>query len=193
MSNTTRCESCGKPAASHDIVHFGAQGKYEILCGGCFNRKAAAMMGVDYKHADFRPVTVTDCLGKPHEFHFRSHLVATGLVIDAFELEEGVPSGYEFSVLGEPDQQPLDLFRRLYERIRHALSVKHLERTAEGWSIGETDSVAGHITWDDETDGRLPGLVIDGESIRWEELGRMLTSYEGFHFRLDIHERTEEH
>ena len=119
--------------------------------------------------------------------------MAAGLLIDAFELEGGVPSGYQLSVLGEPDQQPLDLFRRLYERIRRALSVKHLERTAEGWRIGKTHSLAGHITWDDETDGRLPGLVIDGESIRWEELGRMLTGYEGFHFRLEIHDRTEEH
>jgi len=174
MNNTTRCESCGKEAASHDIVHFGTRGKYEILCGGCSSRKAAAMMGVDYEHPDFHPITVTDCLGEPHEFHFRSRLVATGLVIDAFELEEAVPSGYEFSVLGEPDEEPL-------------------ERTAEGWRIGKADSVAGHITWDDETDGRLPGLVIDGESIRWEELGWMLTGYEGFHFSVEIHDRTEEH
>ena len=51
------------------------------------------MMGVEYEHTEFHPVTVTDCRGKPHEFHFRSHLVATGLLIDAFELEGGVPSG----------------------------------------------------------------------------------------------------
>ena len=90
MSNKTRCESCGKDAASHDVVHFGTEGKYEIRCGGCFNRRAAAMMGVEYERAEFHPVTVTDCLGKQHEFHFRSHLVATGLLIDAFELEGGV-------------------------------------------------------------------------------------------------------
>jgi hypothetical protein len=41
-------------------------------------------------------------------------------------------------------------------------------------------------------DGRVPLLVIDGCEISWEQFGRMLMSYEGWQFKLDIRDRSEE-
>ena len=35
-------------------------------------------------------------------------------------------------------------------------------------------------------DGRVPLLVIDGQEVAWDELGRMLMSFEGWQFRLAI-------
>jgi len=32
--------------------------------------------------------------------------------------------------------------------------------------------------------------VIDGKGIDWYELGRMLSAYEGFNFKLDIFDKT---
>jgi len=52
--------------------------------------------------------------------------------------------------------------------------------------------VRGRIAWDDAHNGRLPLMVIDGQEASWEELGRMLMSFEGFHFQLDIRDKSEE-
>jgi len=52
--------------------------------------------------------------------------------------------------------------------------------------------VRGRIEWDEETGDRLPRLVIDGEPVAWEEMGRMLMSHEGFQFRLEILDPTDE-
>jgi len=52
--------------------------------------------------------------------------------------------------------------------------------------------VRGQITWDDNEDGRVPCLVIDGRELSWEEFGRMLMTYEGFNFKLEIFEGFEE-
>ena len=38
----------------------------------------------------------------------------------------------------------------------------------------------------------VPLLVVDGREVAWDELGRMLMGFEGFHFRLHIHDKSEE-
>ena len=35
-------------------------------------------------------------------------------------------------------------------------------------------------------DGAVPLLAIDGRAVTWEEFGRLLTSFEGWQFKLDI-------
>jgi hypothetical protein len=78
------------------------------------------------KHA-LAPVELTDCDGEAHQFHFRMRLFGPGVALDAFEIRDGTPAGYQFQVIGEPDDDPLILLARLIERIRRALSVKHRE------------------------------------------------------------------
>jgi hypothetical protein len=38
----------------------------------------------------------------------------------------------------------------------------------------------------------MPVLVIDGRDVSWEELGQMLMTFEGWQFRMEIHDRSEE-
>jgi hypothetical protein len=38
----------------------------------------------------------------------------------------------------------------------------------------------------------LPKLVIDGKSVSWEKFGRILMTYEGWHFKMEIYDGTEE-
>ena len=52
--------------------------------------------------------------------------------------------------------------------------------------------VRGRSEWDEETRGLLLRLVIDGESVGWDEMGRMLMTYGGFQFLFEIRDRTEE-
>jgi hypothetical protein len=91
-------------------------------------------------------------------------------VLDAFELTAGVPGGYQFQILGKPDDEPLSLLGRLIERMRRSLSVKHLVRGEHGTQIAD-QMVCGRIDWDASEDGRVPLLVIDGQEVSCHELG----------------------
>ena len=50
----------------------------------------------------------------------------------------------------------------------------------------------GLVEWDDASDGRVPLLLIDGREITWEEFGRMLMSFEGWQFKLEMRDISEE-
>ena len=52
--------------------------------------------------------------------------------------------------------------------------------------------VRGRITWDENEGGRLPMLVIDGKEISWEQFGRMVMGFEGWQFKFEIKDRSEE-
>ena len=84
------------------------------------------------------------------------------------------------------------LLGRLIERMRRALSGKHLTDDAHGQQIADPGVVRGRIEWDDDRGGRVPLLVIDGREIDWDEFGRMLMSFEGSQFKLHIADKSEE-
>lgn len=144
-----------------------------------------------FDHPDFQPVTLKDVDGEPHEFHFTTRLLPSGISIQALEIKDGSPQGYQFDVIGPLEGDVLALFGQLFERVRNALSQKHLEMTEYGLHIANDDVVRGRIDWDDESDGRIPLLIIDGKPVTWEQLGEMLMTYEGFNFKLEIFDTSE--
>lgn len=78
--------------------------------------------------------------------------------------------------------------------MRRALSRKHIE-TEERYgapSVLDDMEARGRIEWDDESGGQLPLLVIDGKPVTWHQFGRILSTYEGWQFKLEIKERDEE-
>ena len=190
------CESCGKQVAGFESVSLGQEGKYRTLCYVCFNRWAAERMGLRFEHPDFEPVTLRDSRGSSHEFHFRVSLAATGLLIEALEVREDRPDGYEFAVLGRHEEDPLLLFGRLYEKMRLRLGQHHLEQQDDGLRIGDEQVVRGMITGGGEpqrgTGAPAPALVIDGTCITWQEFGELVAPFEGFQFKLEIRDRTHD-
>ncbi|MGH7121545.1 MAG: DUF7713 domain-containing protein [Acetobacteraceae bacterium] len=50
----------------------------------------------------------------------------------------------------------------------------------------------GRISCDTERDARVPLLVIDRQAIPWEQFGRMLTTFEGWQFKLEILDGSDE-
>jgi Thiolase, C-terminal domain len=103
-----------------------------------------------------------------------------------------VMAGYKFQIIGDPEEDLLVLLGRLIEKMRRALSTKHLTDGEHGLQIAEQRVVRGRIEWDDASDGRVPLLVIDGREIGWDEFGRMLMSFEGWQFKLSIADKSEE-
>jgi hypothetical protein len=189
-----RCDDCGQNSPGYDIVHLGSIEKgYRQLCGRCFNTEVAKATGMEgFEHAAFESIGLSDCNGEIHEFHFRSRLLVPGIALDAFELRDGNPSGYSFQVIGDAGEDQFVLFGRLVEKMRRALSVKHLSSDNYGLHISDRRIVRGRIESDESPDGGLPLLVIDGREIGWEQFGQMLMTYEGWQFRLTIADKSEE-
>ena len=153
----------------------------------------AKLNGLDrFEHVAFERVRLADCTGENHEFHFRTHLFGTGVALDAFELRDGHPAGYQFQIIGEPQEDLLVLLGRLIEKMRRGLSVKHVSKGEYGLQIADHRVVRGVIEWDDSQDGSVPLLSIDGREITWQEFGCMLMTFEGWQFKLEIRDKSEE-
>jgi hypothetical protein len=165
---------------------------YRQLCSRCFNEEVARAGALDFQHVRFVPVDMTDAVGTLHRFHFRLHVFGDRVALDAFELRNGDPGGYEFQVIGDAECDLFALMGRLIERMRRTLAQQYLKyENPFGWGIAGF-MVRGRITWDSEEDGRVPELVIDGREVSWEQFGQMLMSFEGFQFTLEIRDKSEE-
>jgi len=188
-----RCEGCGELTPSHDVTTYGGiDSGHRQLCCRCFNAEVARLNGLkDFEDFRFEPIGLMDCAGETHEFHFRTRLLGHIVVLDAFELRDGSPSGYQCEMVGDPEDDLLGLLGRLVEKLRRMLSVKHLTgEDAEPQIAAQT--VRGRIDWDDSAVERTPLLVIDGREISWDEFGRMLMAFEGWQFKLEIVDRSDE-
>ena len=149
------------------------------------------MMGVNFDNTPLQPVTVSDADGVEHTFEFRSMLVPTGHALHARERVAEGQEGYEFSVLGDFDANAWDLFRVLDDRVRHELAFRHVERGELGWRITDARHLVGRIIWDPDRAGEVPLLVIDGRPFTWDQVGRMLMSFEGFTLRAFVGDSIE--
>jgi hypothetical protein len=188
----SRCAGCGGMTPDYDIVNYGSiETGYRQLCSRCFNTEAAEVDGLDrFEHLQFEPVKIADRRGRNHTFHFRTHLFGPGVSIDAFELRRGSPAGYRFQVIGDPESDLLVLLGRLVEKIRRALSIEHVKKGEYGLQVADR-VVRGRIDWDEFQEG-APLLVIDGREIPWQDFGRMLMTFEGWQFKLEIRDESEE-
>lgn len=188
-----QCEGCGELIPAYDIVNYGSIDRgYRKLCSACFNTEVAKLGDLaEFEHIQFEPVVMTDISGNVHEFHFRTRLMGTHAAIQAFELLDEHPSGYRFQIIGDPEDDLMALLGKLIEKMRRALLIKHITDGELGLQI-DKQIVRGIVDWDDANDGHVPLLIIDGRKITWEELGRMLMSFEGWQFKLEMCDISEE-
>ena len=194
MEESNLCDECGKEIArSNRSVHLtDSDGSYgRLLCLECYNREMAAAVNIDFEHPTFPTVLLADVNGGEHRFDFAVQLFGNRVSIEAFELE--VDSGYRFSIGGNPEEVQ-KLFNKLLGKMRRALSRKHIEIEEFDGMPGMLDEMEarGRIEWDDDSDGQLPLLVVDGKPVTWHQFGRILSSYEGWQFKLEIKDPSDE-
>jgi hypothetical protein len=179
---------------AYDIVSYGAvDGGYRKLCGRCFNADVARLAELDaFEHVRFEPIGMIDSSGRAHDFHFRAHLFGSGVALNAFEQRDGSPAGYQFQVIGDPEDDLLALLGRLIEKMRRALALRHLENSPLGLQVADHMTVRGQIDCDLEQDDRVPLVVVDGQEVSWAEFGRMVMAFEGWQFKLEFRDRSDE-
>lgn len=188
-----QCDSCRTIVPTYDGVYLSSENTTRFLCSKCYNESISESIGLNFNHLSFHPITLADKNDENHTFDFQTRLFGDKVLIQALEIRDGEPRGYEFSIHGDAEEDLFGLFANLVERIRRALARKQIETSdLTRYSITDENIVRGHITWDDDTGGEIPCLVIDGKELSWHEFGRMLMTYEGFHFKLEIFERSEE-
>ena len=192
-----KCEVCGENIPSYGTIYISSKKRFLCTCLKCYNKKIAEYSGTDFEHVEFEPIILKDTEGVDHEFHFTVRHLGDRIGIDSFEIKEGHSGGYEFSLIGDIEDEIFMLFGKLFERIRRGLSRKHIEwdNITDSWQISEKDVIRAAISSDlehNENYGHPPLIVIDGKEITWEDFGRMLKAYEGFNFKLELFDRSDE-
>jgi len=192
--NKEQCSACKTTTPSSLGVLLQIKEDAQYLCFNCYNDMMAEHLGIDFENIIFSPVTLKDTDNAEHTFHFHTRLIGYQVIIEAKEPLNNDKQGYEFAVLGDAEEDDLfDLFKTLFERIRRTLRKKHIQPCQiKKYRITDQDTTRGYITGNREGDRERPLLVIDGKEIEWHEFGQMLSTYEGFNFKLDIFDKTEE-
>ncbi len=172
-----RCGICGKSLRPYDSISVTDVGE---RCNRCFNQELADRLGIAFDNTPIAPIVVTDVDGMHHRFQIRSMLVGTGHAMYAREVRKrDEDGGYRFEILGDFEADAQDLFKLLRERIRQGLSVRYVQQTEHGWQLTQAHRLSGVIEWDPDTEGALPLLIVDGRPFTWDQIGRMMMTFEG--------------
>jgi hypothetical protein len=180
----TACEECG---ADQVRVHLDGVG----LCDGCADRRVAELTGWPALGDPPGPVTVAGGDGPPVRFEVRWWRAPTGIVVELQQAGLDPGTGYRFELLGAHDAPGGELVGQLIEMARAELGRRYLtaDRYRGGWLL-KGDEVAGRLVGNDAKGSGAPyGVVVDGRTLSWEDLGRALQPFEGWRFRLVIEDR----
>jgi hypothetical protein len=188
-TSTRTCEQCetAKPAYGFTSLGSGDGKASKSLCSVCYNRWHTKRSGMaELADVELPPLALSDSFGKEHTFYFDVRL-SRGLGIRAFELIDGVPGGYQFSIMEHPETPVKEVHARLVKRIREGLSVHYLESSDSGPAQNRLYLKGSAINGRIEERGQemTPVIVIDGQEYSWEELGQFVSSHMGFNFRLE--------
>ena len=191
-----KCEYCSTKVTNYNSINKSSENGFMCVCLHCYNKEMSEETGIDYDHIELQPILLQDSDSVDHTFHFTVRLLEERLVLKSFEIDGNNSAGYEFSMIGDIEDGLFALFSKLYEKMLKVLSMKHIYKDDDigDWRISDEDIVRGQITCTpDSVDfDRNPMLIIDGKEISWEDFGQMLMTYEGFNFKLQIFDESDE-
>jgi hypothetical protein len=162
------------------------------LCDRCSDRRVAAITGYPELPDAPQPIQVADGDGRLHLLEYRVWRAPTGIEVELGEA--GFAEGYHFAVLGAHDGNVSELVALVTHRAEEEIARRYLEPNPHraGWII-TGDEAAGRLVCGEEREFGGPyDVVVDGHTLTWEELGRALEPYEGWHFRLVLEDRCED-
>ena len=180
----TKCQLCGQ----HKVyIHFNK----ESICLDCYNGKMFKELGV---RAESYPegVTIRDSRGEAHQFHLRKQLDPISIMMEAEEL---APGGYRFAVHGDLDGDQGELLLQLIAKAERGMAEQYAEQgqlpDGQSYHSIKNHRLAGRIEYNSMEED-VPLLVVDGKPYTWEEIGKMMMTYEGFQVKLELLDPSEE-
>lgn len=123
----------------------------------------------------------TDCAGQKRHFVISYFPASLGFGVQA---KEETQDGEGFFFREFDATSPYLALGRLRGRIREALATRHIEELEPGNFQTTHRTVRGRISY---SSGEV-AFVIDGQLLTLPQFGKMVETFEGFEFRLDIAE-----
>jgi len=121
----------------------------------------------------------TDCSGQTRHFVISYFHASLGFGVQA--AEEG-KDGQGFFFREFDATSPYLALGRLRGRIEKALATRHIEQREPGDFQATHRTVRGRISY---SDGKV-AFVIDGQLLTLRQFAKMVETFEGFEFRLDV-------
>lgn len=186
------CEIC--KIKEVDIYVHTPEGKSMGLCWECNNELEANYLGITL--APFRNgiYEFTGIRGKKHKFIIHKIIHPVGIGYQAVEVTKDGSPGFRVEVLGNLDCDQADLFNKLEAKIKKTLLKRYLQSTirpdGNKYTGFKKDEVVGRLEYDDNHEN--PKVIIDGKLFSWNDLGRMLNTFDGFQFKLKIYDITDD-
>ena len=169
------CEDCGKPVKVYIDDNNGTE--VGRLCEGCYNKMMAELTGAVMPDNIPNHITVKDKRGKPHEFELEFMIFQSGMELIAREIGKTKRKAEVFSRL---DGSYDTLQSLLVRRIKKMLNTTYM--TADGSLIGM--KAVGYIDWNRRRQEH--DIVIDGKPYTWNELGKIISSFEGWNIKIEF-------
>lgn len=126
-----------------------------------------------------------DCRGKKRLFRIQRYGGGVATFLAAQEILDSDDPGMRVILRFNEETEPPP-YGELRTKIAERLATRDLIRDPENGRLEAlTGLIRAAITSDHDTD-TAPMLVVDGELLTWDELGELLTTYEGWALRIQI-------
>jgi hypothetical protein len=111
------------------------------------------------------------------------------------EAVENQGHGYQFAVHGELVGDQKELYRRLVAKVQKGSQTFHIEEgrfpNGQKYQTIAHNEVIGRLDYDPSNES-TPLVIIDGKPYTWEQLGELVSSFEGFQIRVKMVDITED-
>lgn len=185
MSTCTHCNN------NEAMVVLQKDGEQLEFCPFCYNTFMSQELGTQ-NEIETDSFMIVDSNNVNIEFEVNHLIHPMGHRLEASERKE---NGYKFAVHGELDCDQNKLLDKLVEKVKRGIRVTYIKEDSfpdgQRFKTIPDDRVIGNIEYDADSRS-TPLVVIDGKPYKWEELGEMLTTYEGFQFDLKIYDDTDD-
>ncbi|MDD2247367.1 MAG: hypothetical protein PHC39_09915 [Proteiniphilum sp.] len=170
-------------------------GEMLYLCWECNNNLAAEYLGIDLIPFRNGIYEYTGIRGKKHTFRINQIVHPVGIGYEADEITVDQSPGFKVAVMDNLDCDQAVLFDKLEAKIKKTIFKRYLKISKDSYFgkriIIKNDEVVGRFEYDERNES-IPMVVIDGKAFSWDELGKMLTTYESFQFALKIYDMTDD-
>lgn len=187
------CDICKKNQVEIHVVT--PVGENCHLCWECNNNLAAEYLGINLIPFQNGIYNYTGIRGKKHTFRINRIVHPVGIGYEADEITVDQSPGFKVALLDNLDCDQAVLFNKLEAKIKKTIFKRYLKTSRDSYfgkrTIIKNDEVAGRLEYDERNES-IPMVVIDGKTFSWDELGRMLTGYEGFQFALKIYDMSDD-
>jgi hypothetical protein len=182
------CEQCGLKKAK---IHLKMLDTTMTLCENCYNKLMSEELEVELD-ALRDSFSLKDYQGVSPTFLVERRVLPMGIFLEA---TENVEFGYKFAVHGELNSNQPELLNKLIEKARKGIGKQLVDSKVLPNGIAYnsiiSDQITGLITYDESYDG-TPIIIIDGKPFTWNEVGKMLMSFEGFQMKIMMFDVTDD-